>query len=58
MCASLILFKSQGYSSEVNGLKQETTTRRYLRSAAIEMILTSQCSSDLYCKIYPVKERA
>ena len=49
-----------GYSLEVNGLKQERTTHRYfyLPSAAIEMILTFQCPFELYCKIYPVKERA
>ena len=34
---------------KVNGLKQETTNHRYLRSAAIEMILTSQCPFELFC---------
>ena len=49
-----------GYSLEVNDLKQERTTHRYLRSFScyIEMILTFQCPFQLYCKIYPVKERA
>ena len=32
-------------------------TVTYVPSAAIEMILTSQCPFELFCKIYPVRVR-
>ena len=48
-----------GYSLEVNGLKQERTTHRCLRSFNCNtMILTFQCPFELSRELCPVLQRA
>ena len=47
------------FGMEVNGLnRKQRLTVIYVPSAAKEMILTSQCPFELFCKTFPVTRRA